>query len=125
MADGYAVESELADLVERQKAQIKQWPYSRSIMLPHLGSQREAPEGGEIFRQLDLAATLRKLVQAEQNALHKGKNRKEAIYAAYDRFYKGDIAQELVRSVKEQDGLFAMQDLADWTVRIEEPVMTT
>src|SRR5438128_5051600 len=43
MADGYAVESELADLVERQKAQIKQWPYSRSIMLPHLGSQREAP----------------------------------------------------------------------------------
>jgi gamma-glutamyltranspeptidase/glutathione hydrolase len=125
MADGYAVESELADLVERQKAQIKQWPYSRAIMLPHLGSQREAPEGGEIFRQRDLAATLRKLVQTEQDALHKGKSRKEAIYAAYDRFYKGDIAQELVRSVKEQDGLFTMQDLANWKVRIEEPVMTT
>jgi gamma-glutamyltranspeptidase / glutathione hydrolase len=125
MADGYAVESELADSIERQKARIKQWPYSRQIMLPHLGSEREAPEGGEIFRQADLAATLRKLVQTEQEALHKGKSRKKAIYAAYDRFYKGDIAQELVRSVKEQGGLFEAQDLANWKVRIEEPVMTT
>ena len=53
-------------------------------------ARRRAP--GEIFRQPDLAATLRKLVEAEQQALAAGKSRKEAIYAAYDRFYKGDIA---------------------------------
>src|SRR5690606_15639376 len=65
------------------------------------GGQREGPEAGEMFRQPDLAATLRKLVEAEQQALRQGRSRKEAIYAAYDRFYKGDIAQELVRSVRE------------------------
>src|SRR6185436_6106974 len=68
---------------------------------------------------------LKKLVEAEAEALRAGKNRKQAIYAAYDRFYKGDIAQELVRSVKEQGGLFTMEDLAKWQVHIEEPVSTT
>ena len=69
------------------------------MFLPHPGEAREAPEPGEIFRQPDLAATLRKLVEAEQQALKAGKTRKEAIYAAYDRFYKGDIAEEFVRGV--------------------------
>ena len=84
-----------------------------------------APAAGEIFRQADLAVTLRKLVEAEQQALKQGKTRKEAIYAAYDRFYKGDIADELVRSVREQGGLFTREDLANWRVKIEEPVSTS
>jgi gamma-glutamyltranspeptidase / glutathione hydrolase len=86
---------------------------------------REGPEPGEIFRQPDLAATLRKLVETEQAALRSGKSRKDAIYAAYDRFYKGDIALEIVRSVQEQGGLFTAEDLANWKVHIEEPVKTT
>lgn len=125
MADGYAIERQAADLMERHKARIKQWPYSSAVFLPHAGSKREAPEAGEIFRQRDLAATLRKLVETEQDALRQSKSRKEAIYAANDRFYKGDIATEIVRSVKEQGGLFTMEDLANWKVRIEEPVKTT
>jgi gamma-glutamyltranspeptidase/glutathione hydrolase len=125
LADGYPIEIELSNVIERQKAKIKQWPYAKSVMLPHLGQAREAPAPGEIFRQPDLAATLRKLVDAEAQALKAGKNRKQAIYAAYDRFYKGDIAAELVRSVKEQGGLFTMEDLANWKVHIEEPVSTT
>src|SRR5205807_4578386 len=72
-----------------------------------------------------LAATLRKLVDTEQQALKKGKSRKDAIYAAYDRFYKGDIAREIVRGTREQGGLFTEEDLANWKVRIEEPVSTT
>lgn len=124
MADGYPIEAETANLIEREKERLKQWPYSRQVMLPHLGEKREAPEPGEIFRQSDLAATLRKLVEAEQEALKQGKSRKEAIYAAYDRFYKGDIAREIVRSVQEQGGLFTLEDLARWRVYIEEPVKT-
>src|SRR4029450_9417098 len=50
---------------------------------------------------------------------------KQAIYAAYDRFYKGDIPLEIVRGVKEDGGLFTMQDLASWKVKIEEPLHTT
>jgi gamma-glutamyltranspeptidase / glutathione hydrolase len=61
----------------------------------------------------------------EQDALKHGKSRRDAIYAAYDRFYKGDIAQEIVRSVQEQGGLFTMDDLAKWKPRVEEPVKTT
>ena len=74
--------------------------------------------------QRDLAATLRKLVEAERQALKAGKSRKEAIYAAYDRFYKGDIAQELVRGVQEEGGLITLGDLANWKVKIEEPLST-
>ena len=125
LADGYPIEIELSNVIERNKARIKQWPYARSVLLPHLGQAHEAPAPGEIFRQPDLAATLRKLVDAEAEALKAGKSRKQAIYAAYDRFYKGDIAAELVRSVKEQGGLFTMDDLAKWQVHIEEPVSTT
>jgi gamma-glutamyltranspeptidase/glutathione hydrolase len=125
MADGYAIEAQLANTIEREKKRLKQWRYSREVLLPHPGQKREAPEAGEVFRQPDLAATLRKLVEAEQQALGAGKSRKEAIYAAYDRFYKGDIAREIARGTKEEGGLISEQDLADWKVRIEEPVRTT
>jgi gamma-glutamyltranspeptidase/glutathione hydrolase len=124
MADGYPMEAETANSIERHKKQIKEWKYSREVYLTHPGREREAPDAGEIFRQTDLAATLRKLVEAEQQALKRGKSRKAAIYAAYDRFYKGDIAQELVRGVQEEGGLITLADLANWKVRIEEPVST-
>ncbi|MGI8704793.1 MAG: gamma-glutamyltransferase family protein [Sphingomicrobium sp.] len=122
MADGYPIEKDTADRIEREKDKIRQWPYSRAVFLTHPGEGREAPEAGEIFRQPDLAATLRKLVEAEAQALAAGKSRRDAIMAAYDRFYRGDIAQELVRSTREQGGLITMADLANWRVRIEEPV---
>jgi gamma-glutamyltranspeptidase/glutathione hydrolase len=125
MADGYPIEAQLANGIEAQKRRIKEWPDSKAVFLPHLGQSREAPEPGEMFRQPDLAATLRKLVDAEQQALAAGKSRKEAIYAAYDRFYKGDIAQEIARGTQAQGGLITTQDLANWKVHIEEPMMTT
>ncbi len=125
MALGYPIEAQTANSIEREKARIKEWPYSKKVFLPHLGEEREAPYPGEIFVQKDLYETLRKLVEAEQQALKKGRSRKEAIYAAYDRFYKGDIAKEFVRGCREQGGLITEQDLANWKVLIEEPLMTT
>jgi gamma-glutamyltranspeptidase/glutathione hydrolase len=124
MADGYAIEAQAADAIERQKAEIKKWPYSKAVFLTHPGEAREAPHAGEIFKQADLAATLRKLVETEQQALKAGKSRKDAILAAYDRFYKGDIAQEFVRGSREMGGLHTAEDLAKWTVHLEEPVTT-
>jgi gamma-glutamyltranspeptidase/glutathione hydrolase len=125
MADGYPIEEQTARSIESNKAEIKKWKYSRDLFLTHPGEAREAPAAGEIFRQPDLAATLRKLVDTEQKALAAGQSRKDAIYAAYDRFYKGDIAQEFVRSSKEMGGLHTMQDLANWKVYVEEPVATS
>jgi gamma-glutamyltranspeptidase/glutathione hydrolase len=125
LADGYAIDAQTANSMESNKEHIKQWKYSPTVFLPHLGQQREAPEAGEIFRQPDLAVTLRKLVAAEQNALGAGKSRRDAIYAAYERFYRGDIAQEIVRGVREEGGLFTLEDLAKWQVKIEEPLSTS
>lgn len=156
MADGYAIETEAANTIERQKRWLKQWPYSKAVMLPHISASggsaaprtattdnnspvpdqdrpatgtltgpREGPEPGEIFRQPELAATLRKLVEAEQQALAAGRNRKEAIMAAFDRFYKGDIAREIARGALEQGGLISVEDLASWKPRFEEPVKTS
>ncbi|MCZ2459649.1 MAG: gamma-glutamyltransferase [Chitinophagales bacterium] len=125
MAAGYPMEAQTAASIEKEKNRIKEWPYSKNVFLTHPGREWEAPEAGEIFVQKDLLETLRKMVEAEQDALKKGKSRKDAIYAAYDRFYKGDIAQEFVRGCKEQGGLITMDDLASWKVKIEEPFMTT
>lgn len=123
MAAGYPMEAQTAMSIERNKQRIKEWPYSKEVFLTHPDEKHEAPEAGEIFIQKDLLSTLQKMVDAEQSALKKGKNRKEAIYAAYDRFYKGDIAKEFVRGVQEQGGLITMEDLANWKVQTEEPVM--
>lgn len=122
MAAGYAMEAQTANGIERNKERIKQWPYSKKVFLPHAGEKREAPEAGEVFVQKDLLQTLQKLVEAEQQALKKKKNRKEAIYAAYDRFYKGDIGAEFAKGCQEQGGLITTEDLAKWTVKIEEPL---
>ncbi|HYE55275.1 MAG TPA: gamma-glutamyltransferase, partial [Chitinophagaceae bacterium] len=122
LAAGYPMEAQTANSIERNKKRIKEWPYSKAVFLTHPGQEREAPEAGEIFKQEDLLQTLTKMVEAEQQALKKGKSRKEAIYAAYDRFYKGDIAAEFARGCQEQGGLITTNDLAKWKVIIEEPL---
>ncbi|MDA1273907.1 MAG: gamma-glutamyltransferase [Verrucomicrobia bacterium] len=124
MARGYPIEAGAANSIERNKAIIQEWTYSARVLLPHAGQTREAPDAGELFRQPDLQETLEKLVAAEQSALASGKSRKDSIYAAFDRFYKGDIAREFVRGSREEGGLHALDDLAGWNVQIEEPLKT-
>ncbi len=124
MAKGYPIEAQTANSIERNKKLIKKWKYSRKVFLTHPGEKREAPYPGEVFVQKDLYNTLSKLVEAEQKALSEGKTRKQAIYAAYDRFYKGDIAKEIVRSMREAGGLITLNDLKNWKVYIEKPVKT-
>ncbi len=125
MARGYPIEAQAANSIEGQKERLAEWPYSKAVFLPHYGQDRAAPSAGEIFVQEDLAATLEKLVEAEAEALASGASRKDAIMAAYDRFYRGDIAQEFVRGSQEQGGLHTLADLADWRVHLEEPVSTS
>lgn len=122
MAEGFPVEKELSERIEENKDRIKEWPYSKPVLLPHLGEEHEGPLPGEIFTQLDLLETLKKMVEAETEALKNGQSRKQAIYAAYDRFYRGDIADEFVRGCREQGGLITKEDLDKWQVYIEEPV---
>ena len=125
MAKGYPIEAQAANSIERNKEEIKKWKYSKNIFLTKPGNEREAPNEGEIFIQKDLRNTLLKLIETEKSALNKGKNRKEAIYEAYKRFYEGDIADEIARSTQEQGGLITKKDLKNYKVFIEEPLKTS
>jgi gamma-glutamyltranspeptidase/glutathione hydrolase len=124
MAEGYPIEESATSSIDFYKDLIMQWPDSQKVFLPNDGEGPEGPATGEVFRQPDLKVTLEKLVAAEQAALARGLNRKAAIYAAYDRFYRGDIARELVRATQDAGGLITMEDLDKWQVFVEEPVAT-
>lgn len=122
MTQGYPIEAQTANLIERNKKRIKEWPYSAKVFLPNMGKEREAPEPGSIFVQENLYKTLKKLVDTEAAALNDGQDRKSAIYAAQKRFYEGDIAEEFVRGSTEHGGLMTVEDLKNWEVIIEEPM---
>jgi len=77
---------------------------------------------GELFKNPDLARTLRKLVEAEKQNASKGRH--AALKAARDRFYKGDIAQTMAKFSEENGGLFRYEDFANYTAKVETPVST-
>lgn len=122
MTEGYPIEADAVRRIRGTADEMKEWPYTRDVFFPDGG---DGPEPGELFVQEDLGRTLAKLVEAETRALADGASREEAIMAAYDRFYRGDIAEEYVRGAREQGSSVTMEDLDRWQVYIEEPVMTT
>ncbi len=125
MAEGYPIEADAVRRIRGSLDEIRGWPPSAAVYLTHPEDEENpAPREGEIFRQPGLEATLEKLVEAEAEALARGASREEAIYAAYDRFYRGDIAEAFVAAVRELGGLITLDDLDAWQVHIEEPVRT-
>jgi len=97
-------------------AKILKYPSTLKIYLPN----GQLPKAGEIFRNPDLARTLKKLVEAEQ--ANKEKGRHQALKAARDRFYQGDIARELASFSEANGGLFRYADFAGYTAEVETPV---
>jgi ATP synthase F1 delta subunit len=75
--------------------------------------------------QKDLAATLKRLVAAETAAAKAGKTRVQALSAAHDLFYKGDLAKQFVAFYKENDRLFDLKDFADYAAVFGKPIHTT
>ncbi|MDP3073134.1 MAG: gamma-glutamyltransferase family protein [Opitutaceae bacterium] len=82
-------------------------------------------EVGEIFRQPNLARTLRTIVAAERDALKKSADRGAAIRAGRDAFYTGDIARRIVAANRAEGGVFTYEDLANFRGAIEQPATTT
>lgn len=98
-------------------AALKKWPSSVKLYAPPDGI---AWKDGEIWKNPDLARTLRRLVDAEKQASAQG--RLAGLKAARDRFYKGDIAREMAKFSEENGGLFRYEDFASYTAKVEEPV---
>jgi gamma-glutamyltranspeptidase / glutathione hydrolase len=118
---GYPIDPSLATAIARAKSNLEKYPTTAKVFLP--GGR--APAAGELWKNTDLAATLRKAVEAEQSALDKKKSRVDAIEAAFDRFYKGDIAQEFDRFFKENHGALTAADMAAYRPMWQEPVHVT
>ncbi len=118
---GYPIDPMLAQSIARGRSTLAKYPTTAKIFLP----SGEPIEAGELYRNPDYAATLRKLVEAEQQAKAKGATRSAAIQAAFDRFYKGDIAQEFDRFFKANGGVLTAADLAAYTPKWTEPLRTS
>ena len=116
--NGFPVGDSLARAFTTQAANRKLHKYPSSIKLYYANDR--APQAGEIFRNPDLARTLRRLVEAE--AQNQSKGRHEALKAVRDRFYRGDIAREMAAFSEANGGLFRYEDFANYTAKIEEPV---
>src|SRR5205809_1672943 len=116
--NGFPVGDSLARTFTTQAANRKLHKYPSSVKLYYANNR--PPQAGEIFRNPDLARTLRRLVEAE--AQNKSKGRHEALKAARDRFYQGDIAREMAKFSEENGGLFRYEDFANYTAKIEEPI---
>jgi gamma-glutamyltranspeptidase/glutathione hydrolase len=118
---GYPIDPMLASDISRGRNNLSKYPTTAKIYLP--GGKPLA--AGDLLKNPDYAGTLRKLVEAEQQAKAKGASRSAAIKAAFDRFYKGDIAQEFERFFKENGGVMRASDLAAYEPQWSEPLHTT
>ncbi len=113
--NGFPIGERMAAAIATSK-KLQKYPTSVKVYFP--GGQ--APKPGDIFRNPDLARTLRKLVDAETAAAARGRH--EALKAARDRFYKGDIARAMAKFSEEQGGLFRYDDFASYTAKFDNPV---
>ena len=118
---GYPIDMMLAQSIDRGKNNLGKYPTTAAIFLPN----GQPIKAGELLKNPDYAATLRKLVEAEQQALASKRTRSQAIIAAFNRFYKGDIAQEFERFFKENGGVLTAADLAAYQPQWTEPLKTT
>src|SRR5262245_58873946 len=113
--NGFPIGERMAKAIEGSR-KLKKYPSSMKVYFPG----GEAPKAGDIFKNPDLGRTLRKLVEAEKE--HASMGRHEALKAARDRFYKGDIARTMAKFSEEQGGLFRYEDFAEYTAKFETPV---
>ncbi len=113
--NGFPIGNSLARAIA-QSRKLRKYPSSTRVYYPN----GNPPKPGEIFRNPDLARTLKMLVEEEKQ--NSGKGRREALRAARDRFYKGDIARSLARFSEENGGLFRYEDFAEYAAKVETPV---
>lgn len=118
--NGHPMEASVSRAIEASREDFERFPTSVRMFLP----EGRVPETGELYKMPDLARTLEKLVEAEQAARRAGQGRSEALDAAFDRFYRGDIAEEMARFYEENDGPFTLEDFAAYEPMWKEPLHT-
>ena len=121
LADGFAMYAFLQHYLVSEKEASMAYPSTARAYYP----EGRVPEVGEVFRQPDLAKTLRAIADAEARSLESGASREEGIRAGRDRFYKGEIGRRIAEAVESDGGLMRYDDLAGYEGRFETPAKTT
>jgi gamma-glutamyltranspeptidase/glutathione hydrolase len=115
--EGFAIDPFMCATIEDNVEAYRRWPSNAAIYLPGGG----APRPGKRFLQRDLASTLQHMV--DQEACHAREGRSAGIRAAYDAFYRGDIAHTITEYHRKHGGLLCMSDMAQYSVRMEPSVV--
>jgi gamma-glutamyltranspeptidase / glutathione hydrolase len=110
-ADGFPMYPLLAGMIKLHETEYRRWGANAEIYLP--GGR--PPEIGTIFRQADLAKTLRYMVDEE-----KAKGRHEGARHA---FYLGDIARTITAYHETNGGWLRMEDMAGYASKVAPAVM--
>ena len=118
--EGFPLRPLTAQAIKGNLEFFKSWPHNQKYWLKPDGSMY-AP--GDTIKLPTLARTLRRMVEAER--ANRSKGRAAAIVAARDRFYKGDIAGEMVAFLQQHKAPFEAADFAEFFARIEEPAVTS
>jgi gamma-glutamyltranspeptidase/glutathione hydrolase len=121
LADGFPIDEYRVQSIRVSMKYLSLWPDSKRTFLP----DGHAPNVGDIFRQPDLARTLRSMAEAEHKALAAGASRAKAIDAVRDFFYRGEIAHRIDAFSKAHNGFLRYEDMAAFKLEPEEPVSTT
>ncbi|HEY7290645.1 MAG TPA: gamma-glutamyltransferase family protein [Vicinamibacterales bacterium] len=120
LADGFPMYEFLRHYLISERKATEQYEWSAKTYYPN----GHVPEVGEMFRQPNLARTLRAIVAAEKTSFAKTHDRTAAIRAGRDAFYKGDIAHRIVDADRAAGGVFTYEDLAGFHGSIEKPLTT-
>src|ERR1039458_2072517 len=121
LADGFPVDEMRVHSIVNSMKYLEAWPHSKRPFLPN----GRPPQPGDIFRQADLARTLRAMADAEKHAAASGANRNKAIDAVREFFYRGEIAHRIDAFCKAHNGLLRYEDMAAFRLEPEDAVSTT
>ena len=92
---------------------LRDWPGSRQVYLDGAG---EVPAVGAPVVQPALGRTLERLADAARS----GSSRTDGIRRARELFYRGELAEEMVRFAEREGGWLSAEDLAGFRVEIED-----
>jgi len=116
---GFPLRPRTARSIQGNLKFFEKWPENQVYWLK---PDKSMYQPGETVKLPTLAHTLKLMVEAERAAA--GKGRKAGIAAARDRFYKGDIAREMVGFLQEHKAPFELADFSEFFAKVEEPATT-
>ncbi len=102
--EGFPVDEKYHSLMGYRAETIRRWPAATDALLV----DGENPPIGHLIKLPDIANTLR-LIAAQ----------------GFDGFYKGELADKLVKGVRDAGGIWNHADLAGYTIKERQPIRTS